>query len=106
MSAPEGKVVDHINRNILDNRKSNLRICVQAQNTYNRPKTSEKKTSKYKGVSWRKSHNKWQAIIYVDKQQIHIGYYNSEEQAALNYDIAAKKYHKDFSYLNFNLELA
>jgi hypothetical protein len=105
MSAPSDEVVDHINGNKLDNRLHNLRICSQGQNTYNRAKTTAKRTSKYKGVSWRKSHNKWQATIYVDKKQIHIGYYDSEEQAALNYDIVAKKCHKEFAYLNFNLEL-
>jgi AP2 domain/HNH endonuclease len=106
MNAPSDEVVDHINGNPLDNRVNNLRICSQGQNSCNRAKTFAKRTSKYKGVSWRKSHSKWQATIYVDKRQLHIGYYDSEEQAALMYDIAAKKYHKEFSYQNFSLELA
>lgn len=102
---PVDFVVDHINGNRLDARRSNLRVCTQAQNNLNKVKTSAKVTSKYKGVSWRKSHSKWQATIYVNKVQKHLGYFNLEVQAALMYDIAAKKLHKTFSNLNFNLEL-
>jgi hypothetical protein len=55
-------VVDHINHNELDNRKSNLRACLQSQNTRNTKKRSDN-TSGYKGVTWSKQKNRWQVQV-------------------------------------------
>ena len=52
--------IDHINHNGLDNRKENLRICTNRQNSRNR-KASKRNTSGIKGVSRHKLSNKWQA---------------------------------------------
>ena len=75
--------VDHINHNTLDNRKSNLRIVTNRQNTQNKKNV--------KGYSWNKSRNKWQAIIYVDKA-IHLGYFLNELDARQAYLDARKRY--------------
>ena len=37
MNAPKGKIIDHANRNPIDNRKVNLRFCTYAQNNWNKP---------------------------------------------------------------------
>lgn len=90
---------DHINGNTLDNRKSNLRICTNAENCRNQNK-SNNTTSKWKGVSWHKGTTCWQARIKINWKLIHLGIWNTEEEAAKAYDIAALKYHGEFARLN------
>ena len=55
MNPPEGMVIDHKNHNPLDNRRDNLRICTQAENTRNR---------KSKGYSWDSIHGYWLVVFY------------------------------------------
>lgn len=76
MQAPEGLVVDHLNGDKLDNRKSNLRICTQAINAANRKDT--------KGYAWDKSKNKW-IVRYRHK---FYGRYNTEVEAKKAYQLA------------------
>jgi len=90
---------DHQNHNTLDNRRSNIRICTSRQNSMNR-KPDQNTSSKYKGVSWENSRNKWQAHITIKGKKKHLGYFQTEELAALTYNEAAKKYFKEFAYLN------
>lgn len=92
-------LVDHINHNGLDNRKENLRICTIQQNTFNSNK--RKSISKYKGVNWVKKEKKWRTRISFNKKEIYIGRFDNEIDAALAYDNAAKKYHREFACLNF-----
>ncbi len=99
MNAPKGRVVDHIHHNTLDNRKQELRTCTQSQNCMNARKTPSK-SSKYKGVSWHKTIKAWFAHIYIDGRNKYIGYYKTENQAALAYNKAALKYFGEYSYLN------
>jgi len=91
---------DHINHNGLDNRKINLRKCSGTQNRRNQIPLSGC-SSKYKGVSWRKTYKKWVAIITVDRKRIHLGSFVNEIEAANAYDKAAKVHHKEFAYTNF-----
>jgi len=100
LKAPEGKFVDHINHNGLDNRKSNLRICTMQQNSWNMRKQRGNCTSQYKGVSWRKDAGKWQARIIYNAKAISIGFFDDEKAAAISYDAKAKELFGEYASPN------
>lgn len=99
IKAPNGKQVDNINGNKLDNRKCNLRLATNSQNHMN-IKKYKNKTSKYKGVYWDKSREKWAADIKLNKKRIRLGRFSSEEAAGLAYNEAAVEFFKEFALLN------
>jgi hypothetical protein len=101
IKAPKGMVIDHINRDGMDNRSGNLRPATYSQNLCNRKKRSGAMYSKYKGVHWHKLNKKWAARITFEKKTIELGSFPSEIEAAKAYDRAAKKYHGEFACLNF-----
>ena len=101
LNAPDHLVVDHIDHNSLNNRKSNIRLCTFAENCRNL-RNIRPKTSKYKGVHWRKRGKKWAAAISCNNKTYHLGYFKDEIEAAKAYDRAAKKYHGRFGALNFS----
>ena len=94
-SIPEGKQIDHINGDGLNNTIENLRICTPDQNRINRSKCKNPKMSKYKGV--RSSGVRWGARV----KQIWIGTFDSEIEAAKAYDRKAKELYGEFACLNF-----
>jgi len=94
-------VVDHINGNVLDNRKCNLRVCTPAENARNITKR-RKNTSGYTGVS--KNGKKWQASIKRNRKTYHIGSFEDKEEAARARDLKAIELHGDFASLNFPRE--
>lgn len=96
---PSGFVVDHINRNRLDNRRENLRVASRSQNTANSIKPSTN-TSGFKGVHYRKDQGRWRAFIRVNKKGISLGQYSTAEEAAKAYNEAAVKYFGEFARLN------
>jgi hypothetical protein len=96
-----GIVVDHRNRNGLDNQKHNLRLCTNAKNIRNRTAYGK---SKYLGVTPYIRCGKYQyfkAMIYADGKSYYLGNYKSEETAAKAYDTAAAKFFEEFANLNF-----
>lgn len=95
---PDGEV-DHIDRDKANNSIDNLRIVDRSQNCMNRSGHKDS-TSKYKGVSYKKSIGKWTSQIQHNKQSIHLGYYNNELDAAEAYDNSMVKYHGDFGVSN------
>jgi len=95
----DGKNIDHINRNNFDNRKENLRFANQQIQNMNRTK-SNGKSSKYKGVSYKKQTNSWTAYIAKNKKQYHLGHFNSELDAANAYNNKAKSLFENFAVLN------
>lgn len=95
----DSRQADHINHITLDNRQSNLRICTRQQNEMNR-KPNRNTTSQYKGVCWDKARRKWRALIYLNGVSKHLGFFQDEEAAARAYNEAAKKYFREFAFLN------
>ncbi len=73
--------VDHINRNKLDDRRSNLRVATrdeQMQNVPSKPGSS----SQYRGVHWHRHRKKWVARIGVGGKSMYLGLFSSEAEAA------------------------
>jgi hypothetical protein len=95
----DGKEVDHVNHETLDNQKANLRICTKAQNRLNR-KTAPH-SSKFKGVSWYSKYNKWASRINKDGRTIFLGYFDKEILAAKEYNKFVKKFHGEYANPNF-----
>jgi hypothetical protein len=94
---PKGMVVDHINHNVLDNRRANLRVCTPAENSRNRQPLKNKQV-KYKGVIFDKTSKKnpFRAVI----KKISLGQYNVAEKAALAYNNAATEHYGEYACLN------
>lgn len=93
----DGMEIDHINGNGLDNRKENLRICTHAENGRN-TKLRKDNTLGYKGIKI--CGNKWSAQIKIGHQYIHLGTFNSINDAVHAYDNAAIKYFGEFANPN------
>jgi len=91
--------VDHINGDRKNNRRSNLRICNNAQNSANSKKPMTN-TSGYKGVHWHRGCKKWRAAIQVNGKMIHLGVFEQKVDAARAYDKAAEKYFGEFAKTN------
>ncbi len=105
---PKGLVLDHIDRDSLNNNLSNLRLCTQRQNTYNRSRQStyagRLTSSQYKGVTWSKRRRKWLACIVLNRKSKYLGCYTTEKEAAVAYDDAAYKYFREFASVNFEFK--
>lgn len=94
---------DHKNRNKLDNRRSNLRICTSSQNHQNsRARAKRAKIhSRFKGVCWDKENNKWRVGLRLNYKAVDVGRFTDEIEAAKAYDEAARKAFGEFALTNF-----
>lgn len=101
MKHVKGKVIDHINRNPFDNRKSNLRYATKQENNWNCSKRIDSKR-KFKGVSRNRNNSKkaYIATITYNHKLYYLGSFYSEKEAALRYNKAASYYFKNFAALN------
>lgn len=89
MNPLPGLVIDHINRNTLDNRRINLRSVTQEENLQNVSFNIGNK-SNVRGVSWHGVSGKWQARTQIKKKQYHLGIFDDikeAEQAVIKFRI-------------------
>jgi len=96
------ELVDHVNRNPLDNRASNLRMATPSQNGSNRGPDRRRhgSSSRHKGVSWSKDRGKWQTSIHINGKTRALGRFDSELDAARAYNAAAVEVWGEFARLN------
>lgn len=103
MGAEQGDLIDHINRDPLDNRRCNLRRATKAQNNAN---SGPRGNAQYKGVTYHQRDGRWLAQITSGKTKRHLGNFCTAEAAAKAYDKAAFELWGQFAYLNFPNDLA
>ena len=95
----DGKFADHINRNTLDNQRSNLRVVTLQQNLWNRRK-ARNKSSRYLGVAWHSRRGKWVAIIRHAGRYEELGAFSDEIEAARAWNKKAAEYRGQYARLN------
>jgi hypothetical protein len=96
MNAKKGQIVDHKDRNTLNNRKGNLRLCTKMQNVQNASKRISNKSG-IKNVWWDKGDKKWFVNITSNKIRHYIGRFNSIKEAEIAAVAARAKYHGEFA---------
>jgi HNH endonuclease len=101
MNFPKGKM-DHRNRDKLDNRRANLRVCTTQQNNRNISMRKDN-TSGYKGVFLDKSTGHWRPVVYVNGKSMTFGQYADKQHAALAYDLWATFFHGEYASTNFTV---
>lgn len=90
--------VDHIDRDKMNNRRSNLRLCTNMQNQMN--KYAPHGRSRYKGVHRNKRNSCWTASIVVQGRNRYLASCQTEEDAATYYDVAAQLFFGEFASIN------
>lgn len=88
--------VDHKDGDTLNNQRQNLRLCSQSQNIQNSRKRTDN-TSGHKGVTFHRASGKWAASICTNGRRLHLGLFDSIEDAVVCYQSAADKYHGEFA---------
>jgi hypothetical protein len=108
MAAGPGQVIDHRNGNGLDNRRENLRVTDVRGNATNVVHSKNRKRGGFKGVSWNRNAEKWQASICAGevrangrRKQLYLGIFEDAADAARAYDAAAREHFGEFAALNF-----
>lgn len=96
--------VDHKDGDGLNNQRSNIRPATASQNQANSHFKKPGASSRFRGVTWVRSRNRWQSVIQVNNKEFWIGRFHSEEDAARAYDAAAIAYFGEFASPNFPLE--
>ena len=89
-------VIDHINSNGVDNRRTNLRKASYQQNSFNRVVSTRSSTG-IKGVFYDKERGKYVARIQVGETYKNLGRFDTVEEAAKAYAAAAEKHYKEFA---------
>ena len=100
----DGHEVDHINRNKLDNRKSNLRLVDRTRNLVNSG-LRRNNTTGFKGVCWSKNAKKYFVQLSKHNKKVYTGYFIDKVEAAKKYDQKAKEFYGDYAVTNAELGL-
>jgi hypothetical protein len=93
----KGEVVDHLDGDGLNNRRSNLRAVTPQQNTRNK-RVNRSSKSGLKGAAWNSYTGKWVATIRAENRRIFLGYYDTPEQAHQAYVDAAIRYFGEYAH--------
>jgi hypothetical protein len=88
------KHVDHKDGDGLNNVRSNLRLCERTQNMFN-ARTRAKPSGLPKGVN--KNGRRYRATIRIHGRVIHLGYFDTPEEAHCAYMVAAGKLAGEFA---------
>jgi hypothetical protein len=102
--AKRGELVDHRNRNTLDNQRHNLRSSTYSRNGANRAKQSKPALSTFKGIWFDPKREKWRAALRFNGKTIFIGRYSTEEEAASAYNKKATEMWNEHARLNTIIE--
>lgn len=92
---PDGMETDHADSDGLNNRKSNLRNATKAQNQQNQ-RVRVNNRSGAKGVTLHKKSGRWIARIGADRKMVHLGYFDTVDEAAAAYVNASARLHGAF----------
>lgn len=93
------ELIDHVNKNKLDNRIENLAEKTSSHNNHNRTKLKNA-SSKYYGVSYGKANKTWQSEITKDGKRYYLGRHKNEIDAAIAYNNKATELYGDNANLN------
>lgn len=100
MGITDSKVyVDHKDGNGLNNQRSNLRIATFQQNSVNRRKLKPL-SSKYLGVYWCNTKNRWKSYLQNNRKRIYVGTFKNEDDAAMAYNAKSIEINGEFASLN------
>jgi hypothetical protein len=99
VGAKDGEQVDHKDLNVHNNTRANLRIATASENARNRASAVSCKTG-YKGAAPVKNSPKFKSYIQVDKEQVHLGYFDNPHDAARMYNFWAIDLYGEFARLN------
>lgn len=89
-------IIDHANRDKLDDRLCNLRICDASDNAKNHS-LSVRNTSGVVGVNYSSQYKKWRAFVTDDRKFISLGYYKTKEEAIAARLAGERKYYGEFA---------
>lgn len=91
--------IDHIDRDRLNNHPENLRACNKSMNVVNSVVRSDNKYG-YKGVTYHKAAKKFVAQTFKDGKRLHIGVFDTPEDAAIAYNTVVAELFKEYAVLN------
>lgn len=92
-----GKIVDHKNSDTLNNRKSNLRVVLDSNNSMNRKSKNKNNTSGYRNVSWSENEHKWRVQLQIDKKNTILGKFDDVHEAGKFAEEMRQKYYGEFA---------